>query len=405
MLADCLSINEKGHLTIGGADTIQLAGTFGTPLYILSEQEIQANCHSFTGAMNKYYGDDALVTYAGKALCCKEMCRIVHREGLCLDVASAGELHTALSAGFPAAKIFMHGNNKPEHELRYALESGVGTIVVDNFQELFMLERLAGEMGCRQRILLRIKPCVEAHTHSYVVTGAIDSKFGFALENGDALKAAVAAIASESLEYRGLHCHIGSQIFDTAPFCETVNVMVKLIHEIEKGTGRTTAMLNLGGGFGVRYTDKDRLVTPNEYLSAISSAFFEACKTNRVQPPQVVIEPGRSIIASAGITLYTVGSIKCIENIRTYVSVDGGLPDNPRYALYSSPYTILSAERAGGEATMKVTIAGRCCESGDLLQEHIDIQPVEPGDILAVLIIEERKLDLKALWKYHANLE
>lgn len=385
LIADCLSVNEVGHLTIGGADTVTLAQQYGTPLYCMSEDEIRKSCRSFTHAMHTYYGADSLVAYASKALNCKEMCRIAMQEGLGLDVVSGGELYTAMSVGFPAERIFFHGNNKTPAELEYALSCKVGYVVVDNIFELELLNALARTNNLTQRILLRVKPGVEVHTHAFVVTGAIDSKFGFALENGEAIKAVEKAKDYGHLSYEGLHCHIGSQIFEVEPFCETARIMLRFIKEIKDRFAMPTRMLNLGGGMGVKYTPENEPSAPAEFIRQVADVVDAQCAAMELERPIMVIEPGRAIVAPAGITLYTVGGIKEIKGVRTYVSVDGGMPDNPRYALYGSEYTIVVANRAAKPADWYVTIAGKCCESGDLLQENTGIQHAEVGDILAVL--------------------
>ncbi len=383
--SDCLSVNQQGHLTIGGADAVALAQEYGTPLYCMSEEQVRLSCRSFTESMQTCYGDNSLVIYASKALNCKELCRIAHSEGLGLDVVSGGELYTAMSVGFPPEKIFFHGNNKTASELQYALECRVGTIVVDNMTEMELLHSLAIAAGVTQQILLRIKPGVEAHTHQYVVTGSIDSKFGFGLESDAAMTGARAAAGYPNLILRGIHCHIGSQIFEIEPFCETARVMLRFIRAVKDEVGLEMDMLNLGGGFGVQYIPEHDPKQPVEFLKQVSAVVHEECARLGLRLPMMLIEPGRSIVANAGITLYTVGAVKPIEGVRTYVSVDGGLPDNPRYALYGSEYTSLIANRASAPADSMVTIAGTCCESGDLLQENTYIQTPSVGDTLAVL--------------------
>lgn len=384
-IMDCLDTNEHGHLTIGGADTVSLAERYGTPLYVLSETQVRASMREFRKAMQSCYGDNSLVIYASKALNCKELCRIANDEGLGLDVVSGGELYTAVSVDFPRERIYFHGNNKTHAELQYALESGVGTIVVDNITELELLNALAESAGVTQEIMLRIKPGVEAHTHQYIMTGSIDSKFGFALENDEARRAVELALSHKHLRLRGLHCHIGSQIFEGAPFCETARVMMRFIRAIKDEFGVEIEKLNLGGGFGIKYIAENDPRHPDEFLRQVSAVVNGEAERLGVSRPMMLIEPGRAIVAPAGLTLYTVGGIKEIAGVRTYVSVDGGMPDNPRYALYGSEYTALIANKAAMPADQKVTIAGKCCESGDLLQENTYIQSAAVGDVLAVL--------------------
>lgn len=380
-----LAVNEQGHLTVGGMDTVELANEYGTPLYIMDEGLIREHCRSFRESMDKYYGGQGLVCYASKAFCCKAMCRIMLEEGLGLDVVSEGELYTALSVGFPPEKLCFHGNNKTDHELSYALENGVGRIIVDNIYELERLDRLAEKTGRTANIMYRIKPGIDAHTHNFIMTGQIDSKFGFALETGEAYEAVKKAIDCSHINLVGLHCHIGSQIFDIDPFVKAAEVMLTFIAKIKDELGFEVKELNLGGGFGIRYTEEDAPVGYDKYMEKVSEKVKEVCAEKNVKLPFILIEPGRSIAAPAGITLYTVGGRKEIPNIRTYVSVDGGMGDNPRYALYQSKYDVEVANKANLPKTETVTVAGKCCETGDLIGEGMPIQPVEPGDILAVL--------------------
>lgn len=380
-----LDVNGNGHLTIGGVDTTDLAKKYGTPLYVMDEDLIRENCRSFKDSIDKYYGGEGLVCYASKAFCCKAMCRIMMDEGIGLDVVSEGELFTASSVGFPMDKVCFHGNNKTDEELSLAIRYGVGRIIVDNIYELERLGRLAGESGKKVNIMYRIKPGIDAHTHDFIRTGQIDSKFGFALETGEAFEAVKKALEIENVDLVGLHCHIGSQIFDIDPFVLAAEVMINFIAKIKDELGFEVKELNLGGGFGIKYTDDDTPVPYDKYMEKVSVKVKELCKEKNVSLPFILIEPGRSIAAPAGITLYTVGGVKKIPNIRTYVSVDGGMGDNPRYALYKSKYDVVAANKADKPKSETVTIAGKCCESGDLIGEGMPIQKVEEGDLIAVL--------------------
>ena len=385
LVSENLSINEKGHLVCGGADTVELAKEYGTPLYVMDEVLIRKNCRSFRESVDRYYGGAGLVCYASKAFCCKAMCRIMFEEGMGLDVVSEGELFTAMSAGFPAEKICFHGNNKTDRELVYAVECGVGRIIVDNIYELERLDRIASESGKIVNIMFRIKPGIDAHTHNFIMTGQIDSKFGFALETGEAFDAVKKAITYANVKLTGLHCHIGSQIFDIDPFVKAAEVMLNFIARIRDELNYEIKELNLGGGFGIKYTDEDTPVKYDKYMEKVSEKVKEVCADKNISLPFILIEPGRSIAAPAGITLYTVGGRKVIPNIRTYVSIDGGMCDNPRYALYQSKYDIEVANKASLPKNEFVTIAGKCCETGDLIGEEMPVQSVETGDILAVL--------------------
>ncbi len=384
-VSDCISVNEKGHLTLGGCDTVELAKEFGTPVYVFDENEIVNNIRAFKSSMNESYGGNGLVVYASKAFCCKEMCRICAREEIGMDVVSGGELYTALSVGFPAENIVFHGNNKTYDELCAAVSSNVGRIIVDNIYELDMLNEIAKEQGKTVGIMFRIKPGIDAHTHDFIRTGQIDSKFGFALETGEAMEAVKAALQMSNIKLRGLHCHIGSQIFDIDPFELAADVMLKLFADIKAQTGAELEELNLGGGFGIKYLESDSPKPYGDYMKRVSAIVKAKSEEYGIKTPFIIIEPGRSIVGAAGLTLYTVGAVKEIPDIRTYVSVDGGMADNPRYALYNADYEIICANKANEERTQTVTVAGKCCESGDLIQEGTALQPVEPGDILAVL--------------------
>lgn len=379
-----LSTNEKGHLTIGGVDAVSLAEEFGTPLYVMDEDTLRNSCRDFVKSMEENYDGNGRVAYASKALSCKEIYRIMKDENMGVDVVSGGELYTALSVDFPAERIYFHGNNKTYFELEYAMEKGVGRIVVDNLEELNTLDEIAGKKGKKAEIMFRIKPGVDAHTHDFVQTGKIDSKFGFAIETGEAYKAVDEALSKENIILKGFHCHIGSQILDVEPFVFTAEVMLNFMLKIRQETGYTVEELNLGGGFGIKYTVDDDAKAYSAFMESVSVKVKELCQKNNYPVPFIVIEPGRSIVANAGTTLYTVGSVKEIPKVKTYVSVNGGMTDNPRYALYQSPYTLTIADRANEQGNTLVTVAGRNCESGDIVQENIYLNSPKAGDTLAV---------------------
>lgn len=383
-VSENLNVNENGHLTIGGVDTVELAKQYGTPLYVMDEQLIRKNLRRFHESMQKYYDNKGLVCYAGKAFSCLEMCRVVASEGDGLDAVSIGELYTAAKAGFPMEKVGFHGNNKTDEELCYALECGVGHIIVDNISELYRLEELAKEKNVCAKIMFRIKPGIDAHTHDFIKTGQIDSKFGFAIETGEAFDAVKQAVSCENVKLVGVHCHIGSQIFDIEPFEEAAKVMLNFIAKIKNELGYEVKELNLGGGFGIKYLNEHDPAPFETYMERVSQVVKSCCNEYGIAQPFILIEPGRSIAAPAGITLYKVGARKEIPNIRTYVSIDGGMCDNPRYALYKSEYEAIVANKANEERLEKVTIAGKCCESGDLIGEEMPLQHAESGDIIAV---------------------
>lgn len=384
-ISDCLSVNGAGHLTIGGCDTVELAAEYGTPLYVMDEQEVRAACGRYKRSMDEHFDGRGLVAYASKAFCCKAMCRIIADEGMGLDVVSGGELYTALSAGFPAEKIFFHGNNKTPEELTFALSENVGRIVVDNIFELELLNQMAISAGKTVSVLIRVKPGIDPHTHDFVKTGGVDSKFGMGLETGEAFEAVKRAISYKNISLTGIHCHIGSQIFDVDPFVMSARVMLDFIEKIKHELGYTLDELNLGGGYAVQYIPDQEHVEYGKYLKNVSEVVKSVCAEKGLVVPYIIIEPGRSIAGLAGITLYKVGSVKEIPGIRTYVSVDGGMADNPRYALYKAEYDMVIANKASQPKSRVVTVAGKCCESGDLLGENIAIQDVNDGDILAVL--------------------
>lgn len=384
-VSDCIQINNEGHLTIGDCDTVEIAREFGTPAYVYDENEIRRNCRDFVGSIKENYDGKGLALYASKAFCCKEICRICAEEGMGLDVVSGGELFTALSVDFPAEKIYFHGNNKTPEELKQAVANKVGRIVVDNIFELEALNAIAADAQTTVDILMRIKPGIDAHTHDFIKTGQIDSKFGFALETGEAMQAVKKALALDRVRLVGVHCHIGSQIFDIDPFELAACVMLEFIAEVKDKTGLELIELNLGGGFGIKYLKTDRPRPFTEYMKKVSAVIKERAAQLGINTPFILIEPGRSIVGAAGLTLYTVGGIKKIPDVRTYISVDGGMGDNPRYVLYQAHYEVVCANKAAEPRDCTATVAGKYCESGDLIQEWTSVQKVEPGDILAVL--------------------
>ena len=385
---ETLKINSKGHLEIGGCDAVDLAKNFGTPLYVFDEKYIRDMMRVYRDTIEKEYGGNGLVLYASKAFSCMAIYRIAAQENIGVDVVSGGELYTAVKAGFPAEKIYMHGNNKLLRELEFAVDAGVGTIVVDSYDEADMLDDIAKAKGVEQNVLIRINPGVEAHTHAFVQTARTDSKFGFSISDGTAEKMSAYILKKKYLNLKGYHCHIGSQIFEKQSFVLAAQKAMDFMAMIKSDLGFEADTLNIGGGFGIWYTDDDAKISVDgyaAYLEALISAVKEKSSELGLKQPYLLIEPGRSIVGEAGITLYTVGAIKDIPGIKKYVAIDGGMFDNPRYALYQSKYTVLLANRADEACTEKVTIAGKCCESGDLIAVDVPLPEARRGDIAAVL--------------------
>ena len=386
MISESIGVNNIGHLTIGGMDAVSLAKEYGTPLYVYDENLIRKTCRDFKNSLNEYYDGNGQVLYASKAFSCKEIYRIVGSEGLGADVVSAGEIYTALAAGFNPQNLFFHGNNKTYDELEYAISNGIGRIIVDNLTELEAINEIAKKENKQVKIQLRIKPGIDAHTHDYIRTGQIDSKFGFSLENGEAMQAALKATEYDNISLLGVHCHIASQVSETEPFCEAADIMMNFINEFYLKTGVMFKELNLGGGFGVKYIEGDSQIPFDSFLKAVSLELHKKADELSIPLPKVYIEPGRSIVGPAGVSLYTVGAVKTIENVRTYVSIDGGMSDNPRYALYQADYTVEIANKADKTKNMIATVAGKCCESGDLIQEQVTLANPQRDDILAVCV-------------------
>lgn len=385
MLYSDLDINSKGHLTIAGYDTVTLAEKYGTALFVMNVDKFRENCRVYTDTMKECFGEGSFPLFASKALSFTGIYKLVAECGLGTDIVSPGELYTAKKAGFPMEKAYFHGNNKTDADIRFAIEAGLGCFVVDNETELVRLEELAAEAGIVQKILLRITPGIDPHTHKAIVTGSVDSKFGQAIETGQAFAIVEKALACPHISLQGFHCHIGSQIFETEPFCTAADIMLRFIFDVRERFGYEARFLNLGGGFGVRYVESHPVIDIAANIRLVASHIRARCQEFSLTMPKILMEPGRSIVADTTLTLYTVGSVKEITGYRNYVSVDGGMTDNPRYALYGSEYTVITASKASCPADFSCTIAGRCCESGDLLQENVAIARPERGDILAVL--------------------
>lgn len=387
MICKNLSVNTEGHLCFAGIDTVLLAEKHGTPLYLMDEKRIRESCRIYVNAMREAFGDNALPLYASKAASFKQMYRIINEEGMGTDLVSSGELYTAASVGFPLEKAYFHSNNKTDADISYAIDKGVGYFVVDNVEELDSIDAIAGKKRVKQKILLRLTPGIDPHTYEAVATGKVDSKFGSAIETGQAEQIAKYACELENIDLYGFHCHVGSQVFDSDVFLRASEIMLDFIALMEKEYEFITRELDLGGGYGVRYLESDPEIDISANIREVADHMKAYCEKIGISLPAVRMEPGRSIVADAGMTLYTAGTVKRIPGYKNYVSVDGGMADNPRYALYKSSYTVCLANRMNSTApTFKCTIAGRCCESGDLIQENVTLPAdIVRGDIIAVL--------------------
>lgn len=386
MLHENLSVNEKNHLCIAGRDTVELAQKYSTPLMVIDEERIRRNARIYKEAMKEYFGDGSYPLFASKALSCKYVYRIAKQEDIGIDIVSSGELYTALCEGFDLSKAYFHGNNKTDFDINYGIENGIGHFVVDNMNELDVIDRIAGEKGIVQGIIIRLTPGIDPHTHAAISTGKVDSKFGIAIETGQATEAVKYTLSKKNVRLDGFHCHIGSQIFDIKPFCDAARLMIKYIVKLKKEIGFETEILNLGGGFGVRYIQSQPELDYKEFIRLISQFINEEVRASGIKKPIILMEPGRSMVADSCLTLYTVGGTKEIHGFKNYVSVDGGMPDNPRYALYQSDYTVCLASRMNDPCDFECTVAGRCCESGDLLQENVKMPKPKRGEILSVLV-------------------
>lgn len=378
------TIGENGHLCLDGIDLVKTAEAFGTPVYVMSESQLRENCRAFTQAMERNFGARYKVAYASKALCAKFIYPILASEGIHADVVSGGELYTALKAGFDPRHLHFHGNNKTAAELKMAVDCGIGSIIIDAMEEVDRLEAICAAKGVRQRVLFRVKPGVHADTHEFISTGQNDSKFGFGIEDGEAMRMTRHILEQKHLDFAGIHCHIGSQVFSIDGFARAAKIMFDFFCGIERELHITMDEMIIGGGFGVKYMPEDEPGTFGEKIDAMGRVMRdEAAKLGR-KVPEIVIEPGRSMVCAAGCTLYTVGSVRDIKDARCYVSVDGGMTDNPRFALYQAKYDAVVANRAGAPRDKLQTIAGRCCESGDLVARDLQFQAAKAGDILCV---------------------
>ena len=386
MLCSNIGINESGHLTFAGEDTVRLAAHYKTPLYLMDEDRIRENCRVYKTAMERAFGAGSFPLYASKAASFKRMYTIMQEEKMAIDVVSAGEIATAKRAGFSLERAFFHGNNKTDADVSYAMAANVGYFVADHEEELEIISREAKSRGIRQKVLLRLTPGIDPHTYEAVATGKVDSKFGVAIETGQADHFVQHALSLPNLRLMGYHCHVGSQVFDEdgSVYHNAAKIMMTFAVEMKKKYGAELQVLDLGGGYGVRYTDADPQVNIPENIEQLAGTIKSLCEELSLPMPAVLLEPGRSIVADAGLTIYTAGSTKSIPGYKNYVPVDGGMTDNPRYALYGSKYTVYLANRANEEANFRCDVVGRCCESGDIIQPNVLLPEPKRGDLIAV---------------------
>lgn len=385
MILPGAGINEKGNLTLAGHDTVELAAKYGTPMYLMNEARLRENCRVYVNGMGAAFAS-SLPLYASKAMSTKRVYEIVAQEGMGTDVVSAGEMYIALKAGFDPEKIFFHGNSKPTEEIEYAMDHGIGYFIIDNEDELRRVNAAAAARSITQKALLRLTPGIDTHTYEAVRTGQVDSKFGVPIETGQAKEFLREALTMGSISVEGFHCHIGSQVFDSKPFLDSADIMLAFIAEAKSNFGYVTKMLNLGGGYGVRYVADDPHVDIAAEIGLVGAHVKQLCSKLGIEEPMILMEPGRSIIADTMMTLYTVNAVKEIPGVRNYVSVDGGMTDNPRYALYRSQYEVVVANKASEPADYCATLAGRCCESGDMIGENMMMQKAQCGDTVAVMV-------------------
>ena len=385
MLYDNLTINEKGDLCLAGRDTVELAKKYGTPVYLLDEDLIRARMRMYKRAMSENFAPGSLPFYASKALCIRAVLAIAAEEGIGIDVVSGGELYTAISTGFPMEHICFHGSAKTAAEIEYAVDSGVGYFICDNLTELDRIDAAAAKRGIKQKLLLRITPGIDPHTFAAVTTGLVDSKFGLPIATGQAEDFVRRALEKKSIVLCGYQCHIGSQIFDEQPLCDTATVMAGFAAGMRDKFGYVPEIIDLGGGFGVNYLPGDPVIDIESTIALVAEHFHAEMRRTGLPDAAVFMEPGRSIVGDSGLTLYEIQDVKTIPGLKNYVAIDGGMTDDPRYALYGAEYTILLANRAGDSPSVRYTVGGRCCESGDMIQEDVPLPAARIGDFLAVL--------------------
>lgn len=386
LICDNIDVSEDGHLLFAGRDTTEMIKKYGSPMFLMDEERIRHNCRVYRSALERNFGSDAIALYASKAASFKRIYEIVAEEGLGCDVVSCGEIFTATRAGFPLSRAYFHSNNKTDADIEYAIDHGVGYFVCDNEEEVYAINRIAGEKGIRQKILLRLTPGIDPHTYAAVATGKVDSKFGSAIETGQAEAITRIALAQKNIILSGFHCHVGSQVFDAEVYLSSTKIMLDFLKHVKDTTGYEADELDLGGGFGVRYVEEDPTLNIGEKIDELAAFIKKYVSELGLKMPKIRLEPGRSIIADTCLTLYTVGTVKRIPGYKSYVSVDGGMTDNPRFALYGSRYTVLAANKVSEKCDFDCSVVGRCCESGDIIQENVKLpSSITRNDIIAVL--------------------
>lgn len=384
MICDNITVKD-GVLHFAGQNTAALAAQYGTPLYLMDENKIREKCRIYKAAFEKHFGTGSRPLYASKACCFKRMYEIMREEGMGIDVVSSGEIYTALKAGYDISQAYFHSNNKTDEDIRYAIENGIGYFVADNAEEVLAVENEAAKKGIVQKLLLRLTPGIDPHTYEAVATGQVDSKFGSAIETGQAEEIVSFALKQPHINLVGFHCHVGSQVFGEDVFERAVVVMLEFIAKMRDKLGYTAPVLDLGGGYGVRYVESDPYLDIDTKIGEVAAIAKKTCERLHLELPEIHMEPGRSIVADAGMTLYTVGTVKQIPGYKNYVSIDGGMTDNPRFALYGSEYTCLAANKMEETCDFCCSVVGRCCESGDIIQENVMMpSTMKRGDIVAV---------------------
>ena len=386
MICENVARDDNNSLLFAGQSVTRLAKKYGTPLYLYDENRIRERIRTYLDAVNRGFSGKGKVLYASKAASFKRIYEIMREEGAGIDVVSQGEIYTAYIAGFPLERAYFHSNNKTDSDIEYAIKMGVGAFVVDNEEELFAIDRISRELSCRSRVLLRLTPGIDPHTYEAVSTGKVDSKFGSAIETGQAEKITRLALSLENITLRGFHCHVGSQVFDSDVYIRAAEVMLDFINHIYRSYGFLSPELDIGGGYGVRYTSLDTTIDIEANILLVAEFMKDYSNKLGIALPEISFEPGRSIVADAGMTVYTVGTVKRIPGYKNYVSVDGGMTDNPRFALYGSKYTVLSVDTPSDRCEMIASVVGRCCESGDIIQENVRLpENISRGDFIATL--------------------